>query len=124
MAVGLTAPGELDPVPGIELATSASGIKTNSALDLLLISYCAGSSVAGVFTQNRYCAAPVTIARERLATGDTRALLINSGNANAGTGVEGDAIARQLCQQVASPLGLAEHQVMPFSTGLRHHKRL
>ena len=118
MAVGLSAPGTLAPVSGIELATLASGIKADSALDLLLISYCEGSSVAGVFTQNRYCAAPVTIARERLTSNDTRALLINSGNANAGTGAEGDAIARRLCQKVAGELGVAEHQVMPFSTGV------
>jgi len=118
MAVGLTAPGKLDSVPGIEIATSASGIKANSKLDLLLLSYCEGSSVAGVFTQNRYCAPPVVIARERLATRETRALLINAGNANAGTGAEGDAIARKLCQKVASELGIAEHQVMPFSTGV------
>ncbi len=118
MAVGLTAPGKLDPVPGIEMATSASGIKGGSALDLLLISFCEGASVAGVFTQNRYCAPPVTISRERLATKNTRALLINSGNANAGTGAEGDAIARKLCRKAADQLEISEHQVMPFSTGV------
>lgn len=118
MAVGLSAPGKLDPVSGIQLATAASGIKSGSALDLLLISLCENSSVAGVFTQNRYCAAPVTIARENLAVAEPRALLINSGNANAGTGAQGDASARQLCMQVAAQMGIEKYQVLPFSTGV------
>ena len=118
MAVGLTAPGRLEPISGIDMAISSSGIKGNSAPDLLLISLCEGSSVAGVFTKNRYCAAPVLIARERLAHSKIRALLINSGNANAGTGIQGDATARQLCQIAASKLGVSGDQVMPFSTGV------
>jgi len=118
MAVGLNPPGTLDPVPGIEMATSASGIKENSEKDLLLISLCEGSAVAGVFTQNRYCAAPVVIARENLASNNIRALLINSGNANAGTGLQGDSIARQLCRKVSDELQIAEQQVLPFSTGV------
>ena len=118
MPVGLTAPDTLMPVAGVELATIACGIKGNAALDLLLVSLCEGTAVAGVFTQNRCCAAPVVIARERLATGDIRSLLVNSGNANAGTGTRGDAIARQLCDTVAAQIGIAGEQVLPFSTGV------
>jgi glutamate N-acetyltransferase/amino-acid N-acetyltransferase len=118
MAVGLTPPGKLDSISGIQLATAASGIKSSGALDLLVLSICEGASVAGVFTNNRYCAAPVTIARENLANARIRGLLINSGNANAGTGVEGEAVARELCRKLAMQLDVAANQILPFSTGV------
>jgi glutamate N-acetyltransferase/amino-acid N-acetyltransferase len=77
-----------------------------------------GASVAGVFTQNRFCAAPVQVCREHLAHGDIRALIINTGNANAGTGQEGLARAQATCAAVAGELGLKPGQVLPFSTGV------
>ncbi|HED13405.1 MAG TPA: bifunctional glutamate N-acetyltransferase/amino-acid acetyltransferase ArgJ, partial [Gammaproteobacteria bacterium] len=77
-----------------------------------------GSNTAAVFTRNRFCAAPVTVAREHLQLGQPRALLINTGNANAGTGNQGLRDARQSCTVLARRLGCQEHQVLPFSTGV------
>ena len=101
-------PESLLPVAGVELGTAAAGIKKWTRDDVVLIALAEGSRAAGVFTQNRFCAAPVIVCREHLALdGATRALLINAGNANAGTGERGLADARATCAAVAQTLGCA-----------------
>jgi glutamate N-acetyltransferase/amino-acid N-acetyltransferase len=112
-------PESLLPVAGAELGTAAAGIKKWTRDDVVLIALAEGSRAAGVFTQNRFCAAPVIVCREHLALGGTtRALLINAGNANAGTGERGLADARTTCTAVAQTLGCAANEVLPFSTGV------
>jgi len=112
-------PDSLLPIAGLELGTAAAGIKKWTRDDLVLISLCAGARSAGVFTQNRFAAAPVQVCRDHLALGgETRALLINAGNANAGTGERGLADARRTCASVARLLGCADSEVLPFSTGV------
>jgi glutamate N-acetyltransferase/amino-acid N-acetyltransferase len=121
MPVKLSAPiaGELLPVPGVQLGTAEAGIKRANRKDVLVIKLDEGASVAGVFTQNRFCAAPVTVAREHLASGKPiRALVVNTGNANAGTGEQGMAAARATCAALARLLGCADEQVLPYSTGV------
>ena len=118
MAVGLKQPGTLYPVNGVELATTAAGIRYQGREDLLLMRLCEGASVSAVFTQNKCCAAPVTLAKAHMAGGKIRALLINSGNANAVTGDQGLQNAMQSCAQVAELIGLTPEQVLPFSTGV------
>jgi glutamate N-acetyltransferase/amino-acid N-acetyltransferase len=110
---------ELLPVDGIELGTAEAGIKYANRKDLLVIRLVEGASVAGVFTTNRFCAAPVTVAQEHLAAGKPiRALIVNTGNANAGTGEQGMVAARSSCTELAKLLGCAPEQVLPFSTGV------
>ena len=112
-------PEQLLPVAGISLGTAGAGIKNWARDDVLLVSLTAGTRASGVFTQNRFCAAPVTVCREHLARGtEMRALLINAGNANAGTGVRGLADARATCAAAAQVLGCAAPEVLPFSTGV------
>jgi len=107
------------PVAGVSLGTAEAGIKRAERKDLLVIKLDEGASVAGVFTTNRFCAAPVTVAREHLAAGKgIRALVINTGNANAGTGEQGMAAARTTCAELAKLLGCAPEQVLPYSTGV------
>jgi len=118
MAVGLKEPGTLLPVAGVELATSAAGIRYVGRDDLLLMTLSEGSEVSAVFTQNKCCAAPVTLAKDHMSKQATRALLINSGNANAVTGELGMANAKQTCADAAEQLGIAREQVLPFSTGV------
>jgi glutamate N-acetyltransferase / amino-acid N-acetyltransferase len=121
MPVNLAAPdpASLHPVPGIRLGIASAGIKKPGRKDITLIELAAGTRAAGVFTQNRFCAAPVTLCRERLAAGSgIRALVINTGNANAGTGEEGLRRARQTCDAVAEMMGIAPDSVLPFSTGV------
>lgn len=118
MAVGLVAPTSLLPVPGIELGAIASGIKKNGDLDLVLIKIAEGAEVAAVFTKNVFCAAPVTVAKRHLDATPARALLINSGNANAGTGTQGILNAEASCKRVAKCLALDATEVLPFSTGV------
>ena len=121
MPVNLSSPvpASLHPVAGLRLGIASAGIKKPGRRDLTLIELAPGSNVAGVFTQNRFCAAPVTLCRERLARGSAiRALLINTGNANAGTGAEGLALARRSCDAVAEIMGLSAESVLPFSTGV------
>ena len=118
MAVGLKAPGALAPVEGIKLATTAAGIRYQGRDDLLLITLSEGSTVSAVFTQNKCCAAPVVIAKQHLSASPTRALLVNSGNANAVTGELGLQNAIRSCHDVATSLGLGTEQVLPFSTGV------
>jgi glutamate N-acetyltransferase/amino-acid N-acetyltransferase len=121
MPVKLNAPvaGDLLPVPGILLGTAEAGIKRASRKDLLVITLDEGVTVAGVFTLNRFCAAPVTVAKAHLGSGrPVRALVVNTGNANAGTGEQGMAAARATCEALATLLGCAPEQVLPFSTGV------
>ena len=119
MAVGLqnTLP-PLHPVAGVTLGAVAAGIKKSGQPDLALIQLAPGSRTAGVFTQNAFCAAPVIVARDHLAQASPRALLINSGNANAGTGEAGLQAARFSCEQVAVQLDVSPDSVLPFSTGV------
>jgi glutamate N-acetyltransferase/amino-acid N-acetyltransferase len=111
-------PSSLHPVKGVRLGVAEAGIRKANRKDLTLITLPAGSRVGGVFTRNRFCAAPVTVAKAHLAAGEVRALLINTGCANAGTGEDGIARARGSCAHVARLLGCAENQVLPFSTGV------
>ena len=112
-------PEELLPVPGIALGTAAARIKSWSRHDLLLASLAPGTLGTGVFTQNRFCAAPVQVCREHLARrSPLRALVVNAGNANAGTGAAGLADARAVCAAVGRTLACAPHEVLPFSTGV------
>lgn len=115
--VNLAPMARLSEVRGVRLAAVPAGIKAGRD-DLSLIALAEGSNAAAVFTQNAFCAAPVIVAREHLAAGSPRALLVNAGNANAGTGERGLADARQSCRWVADALGVAEHEVLPFSTGV------
>src|SRR4051812_41226562 len=112
-------PDELLPVPGVTLGTAAAKIKSWQRHDLLLAVFAPGTIAAGVFTQNRFCAAPVTVCRRHLAgDGQVRALVVNAGNANAGTGEAGIAAANACCAAVASVVGCAGDEVLPFSTGV------
>ena len=105
-------------IPGIKLSALASGIRYEDRLDLVLIEIPEEASIAGVFTRNAFCAPPVKIAREHLADADTRYFLINTGNANAGTGAEGEKMALRCCQWLAEAAGVRATQVLPFSTGV------
>ena len=121
MPVNLTPPEakQLLPIKGIALGVAEAGIKKPGCKDLLVMSLAQGSKVAGVFTQNRFCAAPVRVAREHLlAKSAVRALLVNTGNANAGTGEEGIKNARQTCAVLAKLLGCETRAILPFSTGV------
>ncbi len=119
MPVGLSAPQQLYPVKGIRLAACHSGIKADPrSTDLVLIEIARGAVLSAVFTRNRFCAAPVLIAREHLQQEPGRYLLINSGNANAGTGQQGMMDARQSCQHVSSQFAVPAAAVLPFSTGV------
>jgi len=121
MAVALTPPdpASLFPVAGVELGVAMAGVRKENRRDLVLMRLAAESTVAGVFTRNRFCAAPVIIARRNLASaGGIRGLVINTGNANAGTGEDGLARASLVCEGVARALGCEADQVLPFSTGV------
>jgi len=121
MAVNLTAPRseDLRPVSGLAIGTAKAGIRKPNRSDLTVVKLDPGASVAGVFTANRFSAAPVQVCREHLAAGgEVRAILVNTGNANAGTGLDGLARARSTCAALARLLGCAPEQVLPFSTGV------
>jgi len=121
MPVNLTAPdpASLLPVPGIELGIASAGIKTPGRKDVLVMRIAADSETVGVFTQNRFCAAPVTVCKEHLhGEAGIRALVVNTGNANAGTGEEGLMRARETCIAAGDLLGLKPEQILPFSTGV------
>ena len=112
-------PKSLLPVPGVELGIAEAGIRKANRKDLLMMRFAANSKVAGVFTQNRFCAAPVTVCREHLATNvGIRALVVNTGCANAGTGEFGLKNAKETCREAARILALQPSQVLPFSTGV------
>jgi glutamate N-acetyltransferase / amino-acid N-acetyltransferase len=120
MAVNLSRPDPLSlcPVKGVRIGVAEAGIRKANRKDLTLMTIPEGSRVAAVFTQNRFCAAPVEVAKSHLAGGAIRALLVNTGCANAGTGADGLARARQTCAEVAKLLGCDPVQVLPFSTGV------
>ena len=124
MPVNLTAPApaSLLPVAGVALGIAEAKIRKAGRKDLLVIRLDDGGKVAGVFTQNRFCAAPVVVTREHLAQCDrgapVRALVVNTGNANAGTGAQGLAHARTTCTDLARLLGCDASQILPFSTGV------
>lgn len=116
MAVNLPGLGELLPIDGIALGTAAAGIKYPDRKDVAVVLLAEGSTVGAVFTRSAFRAAPVIVARERV--GKARALLVNSGNANAATGERGAADARACCAHLAAKAGLDGHEVLPFSTGV------
>jgi glutamate N-acetyltransferase/amino-acid N-acetyltransferase len=119
MPVNLNPPVAALPVAGVSLGFAQANIKRENRKDLLVIGLCGGARVAGVFTKNRFCAAPVIVAREHLETGNSiRALVVNTGNANAGTGEQGLADARSTCAALAGLLGCQASQILPFSTGV------
>ena len=121
MSVNLVATpaDQLFAVPGVRWGITEAGVRKAARKDLAVMLLDEGSAVGAVFTQNRFCAAPVQLCRQHLASGSAiRALLINTGNANAGTGDDGLARARACCQSLAAQLGLAPEQVLPFSTGV------
>jgi glutamate N-acetyltransferase/amino-acid N-acetyltransferase len=121
MAVNLSNPDatSLLPVAGVTLGTAMAGVRKANRRDVTVVLLEPGAAVAGVFTANRFCAAPVQVCREHLAAGsEVRAILVNTGNANAGTGEDGLARARSTCAALAARLGCAPAQVLPFSTGV------
>src|SRR5256886_1491514 len=120
MAVNLSPPRPEDllPVKGVKLGVAEAGIRRAGRKDLLLMTLGEGASVAGVFTQNRFCAAPVHVAKEHLSSGSPRALLVNTGNANAGTGEAGIGGERASCAAAAKLVGCESLRVLPFSTGV------
>jgi glutamate N-acetyltransferase/amino-acid N-acetyltransferase len=121
MPVNLSVPDPmaLHAVPGLRIATMMAGIRKANRRDLVLFALDEGAAVAGVFTTNRFCAAPVQICQRQLAAGPgIRALLVNTGNANAGTGADGLARAQRSCEALAAHLGVTPGQVLPFSTGV------
>ena len=121
MAVNLFIPSDdaVFPVPGVEIGVTEAGIRKADRRDLTVFRFSAGTSVAGVFTRNRFCAAPVLVCQQHLASGkDIRAMVINTGNANAGTGEPGMQAAFQTCDALAQLLDLDSKQILPFSTGV------
>ena len=124
MTINLPLPlkSELKPVKGFEMGIAEAGIKKANRKDLLVMTLAPGSQVAGVFTLNRFCAAPVQVCREHLAqegrNGEIRALVVNTGNANAGTGESGMKHALETCAALAKDLNLHPEQILPFSTGV------
>ena len=121
MPVNLPAPDleTLFPIAGVRIGVTEAGVRKPGRKDLTVVLLDDGASVSGVFTTNRFCAAPVQLCREHLATGrGVRAMLINTGNANAGTGADGLARARSTCAALARQLGMGVEQILPFSTGV------
>ena len=124
MTVNLPLPqkDQLKPVKGFQMGIAEAGIKKANRKDLLVMTLAPGSQVAGVFTLNRFCAAPVQVCREHLACdgskGEIRALVVNTGNANAGTGERGMQDALTTCAELAKELQLNPEQILPFSTGV------
>lgn len=121
MPVNLNAPisEELFPIAGLQIGVAEAGIRKANRKDLTVVLIEKGASVSGVFTQNRFCAAPVQICREHLDSGlGVRALLINTGNANAGTGADGRLRALSTCRALATHLGILSEEILPFSTGV------
>jgi len=118
MATGSDKFPTMHPVKGFQLGTASAGIKTAGRQDLVLLEMAEGSTVAGVFTQNRFCAAPVIVAKRHLQAMVPRYMLINTGNANAGTGEQGVADALKCCRGVADAVNAEPKQILPFSTGV------
>lgn len=121
MAVNLNIPAQdtILPVDGIEIGVTEAGVRKANRRDLTVFRFAEGTSVAGVFTRNRFCAAPVLVCQDHLGKGSAiRAMVINTGNANAGTGESGLAAARATCDALAGLLGVSADQILPFSTGV------
>lgn len=121
MPVNLSAPtpADLFPVRGVRVGVAEAGVRKANRKDLTIFVIAPGSTVAGVFTKNRFCAAPVQVCQTHLASGaEIRALLINTGNANAGTGADGMQRTLRSCRALATQLGIEPAQVLPFSTGV------
>jgi glutamate N-acetyltransferase/amino-acid N-acetyltransferase len=121
MPVNLSVPNPADllPVKGLALGVAEAGVRKANRKDLLVMRLAEGATVAGVFTQNRFCAAPVILCKEHLALDrPLRSLMVNTGNANAGTGDDGLARARKACAELAVLLGCESSQILPFSTGV------
>lgn len=118
MAVGFTGLPDMLPVRGLRLGTTSAGIKKPGRRDLVVLALDEGAHCAGVFTRNAFCAAPVVVAKAHLAVGQPRLLLVNTGNANAGTGEQGLSDARESCAALARVAGCLQEQVLPFSTGV------
>lgn len=115
----IPSPENIHAVPGVEIGIASAGIKKAGNRDLTVFKFTPGTTVAGVFTRNRFRAAPVQICESRLRCDqEIRALLVNTGNANAGTGTEGMDRALQSCQALATELGVDQNQILPFSTGV------
>jgi glutamate N-acetyltransferase/amino-acid N-acetyltransferase len=119
VAVNLSSPKaeSLLPIPGVELGVAMAGVKKPGRKDLLVMRLAPGSAVAGVFTKNRFCAAPVLLCRKNIRN-HVVALVVNTGNANAGTGDDGVKRALQVCDALAGHLGCEVDEVLPFSTGV------
>lgn len=118
MAVGDIPFPSMPPIKGVRIATAAAAIKRAGRDDVLMFALPEGGSIAGVFTQNAFCAAPVMICRQHLAAARGRFLIVNAGNANACTGERGKRDALAVCQAVAERAGVAKEEVLPFSTGV------
>lgn len=118
MAVGKATIGELHAIAGFRLGTASAGIKKPGRRDLVVMEIAEGSSVAGVYTTNAFCAAPVRLARQHAQTRAPRYFLVNTGNANAGTGEPGLAAALECCRALARHTGLSPEEILPFSTGV------
>jgi glutamate N-acetyltransferase/amino-acid N-acetyltransferase len=118
MATGNKPFPQMHPVAGFKLGTTSAGIKTPGRSDLVVMELQPGSAVAGVFTQNAFCAAPVVVAKQHLSRATPRYLVTNTGNANAGTGEQGMNDAQASCAVLAELQGVSPDQVLPFSTGV------
>ena len=118
MAVGEYPFPSMHPVAGVKLTAVCAGIKRQNRRDVVLFELAEGSAVAGVFTKNAFCAAPVTLCKAHLAAAPIRYLVINSGNANACTGEQGLRDAKATCEAIAQQTGVNPEQVLPFSTGV------
>lgn len=118
MAVGKDCFPEMHPVAGFKLGATSAGIKTPGRKDLVVMSMAEGSSVAGVFTKNAFCAAPVQLSKAHMAITESRYFVTNTGNANAGTGEQGKQDAKTMCESLAEIAQAATETVLPFSTGV------
>lgn len=118
MAVGPGTLPEFFPVAGVRIGIASAGIKTPGRQDLVVFELASEARVAGIFTQNQFCAAPVVLSRQHMAEASPRYLLINTGNANAGTGRQGMTDAERCCQVLAEQTGAQASEVLPFSTGV------
>jgi glutamate N-acetyltransferase/amino-acid N-acetyltransferase len=118
MAVGPDTLPTLHPVAGFKIGIASAGIKKPGRRDIVVMEFPESASVAGVFTKNAFCAAPVHLAKANMATGKVRYLVTNTGNANAGTGEQGMVDAKSVCAELAQRAGVSDTQVMPYSTGV------
>ena len=118
MSVGKNNFPDMPQIAGLRFGVVEAGIKYQNRKDLVLFEICEGASVAGVFTKNAFCAAPVIVAKEHLQATPPRFLIVNTGNANAGTGQEGMLNAQRMCSELAACAGVNTKEVLPFSTGV------